>query len=257
MNSIIENDPFYYYSLIGWIIFGLIIFFILIIFNKIPTYGRYFPKKGILLNNRLGWVLMEAPTLILMPYFTFNGNNYPNEVIICFLCLYIIHYINRTLIFPFRLKFKKNKIPIHIVISAAFFNLCNTFFIGYYFGNLAKYETTWFQTPYFISGIIVFFVGMYINQQSDSILINLRKDNNDNYKIPFGGMFKYISCPNYFGEILEWLGFAILTCNMPTLAFMLWTCFNLIPRAIRHHNWYKINFKEYPKKRKAVLPHLL
>ena len=69
---------------------------------------------------------------------------------------------------------------------------------------------------------------MYINLSSDTILINLRDNNNDNYKIPYGGFFKYVSCPNYFGEILEWLGFAILTWSLSGLAFMLWTCFNLI-----------------------------
>ena len=94
---------------------------------------------------------------------------------------------------------------------------------------------------------------MYINLSSDTILINLRDNNNDNYKIPYGGFFKYVSCPNYFGEILEWLGFAILTWSLSGLAFMLWTCFNLIPRAIRHHNWYNENFEKYPKNRKAVL----
>ena len=98
---------------------------------------------------------------------------------------------------------------------------------------------------------------MYINQSSDTILINLRDNNNDNYKIPYGGFFKYVSCPNYFGEILEWLGFAILTWSFSGLAFMLWTCFNLIPRAIRHHKWYKKKFKEYPKNRKSIIPFLV
>ena len=51
---------------------------------------------------------------------------------------------------------------------------------------------------------------MYINFKSDTILINLRKNNNDNYKIPFGGLFRYISCPNYFGEILLWIGITII-----------------------------------------------
>jgi len=257
MNSIIENNPIYYYSLISWIVFGLIIFLILIKFNNIPTYGRHLPKRGILLNNRLGWILMEIPTLVLMPYFTFNGINYPNTVILCFFSIYMIHYINRTLIFPFRISSKKKKIPIYIVISAALFNLCNTFFIGYYFGNIAEYKITWLQTPYFIFGIIIFSIGMYINLKSDTILINLRKNNNDDYKIPFGGLFRYISCPNYFGEILEWLGFAILTWSLSTLAFMLWTCFNLIPRAIKHHNWYKQRFSDYPDKRKVIFPKIL
>ena len=132
MFSYFENNPIYYYGLSLWILFGVVICLILIKFNTIQTYGRYFPKKGILINNRLGWVLMEIPTLILMPYFTFNGINNPNSVVIVFLSLYMIHYINRTLIFPFRIKFKRKKISILIVLSAALFNLVNTFFIGYY-----------------------------------------------------------------------------------------------------------------------------
>ena len=99
MISYFENNPIYYYGLSLWILFGIVICLILLKFNTIPTYGRYFPKKGILINNRLGWILMEIPTLILMPYFTFNGINNPNTVVIIFLSLYIIHYINRTLIF--------------------------------------------------------------------------------------------------------------------------------------------------------------
>ena len=37
----------------------------------------------------------------------------------------------------------------------------------------------------------------------------------------------------------------------------LWTGFNLIPRALNHHEWYKENFKNYPKNRKAVIPFII
>jgi len=215
------------------------------------------PKKGILLNNRLGWLLMEIPTLILMPYFIYSGTNTINTVIFCFLALYMAHYFNRTIIFPLRLKLKKNKIPLHIVFSAAFFNIINTFFLGYYFGNIKVYHESWFSSPFFIIGIIIFFTGMFINIHSDNILINLRKNHNEEYKVPYGGLFKYISCPNHFGEIIEWLGFAILTWSFAGFSFFIWTACNLIPRSIKHHNWYISNFKNYPKERKAALPFLI
>ena len=48
---------------------------------------------------------------------------------------------------------------------------------------------------------------MFINIKSDNILINLRLNNNEEYSIPRGGLFKYISCPNHFGEIIEWFWF--------------------------------------------------
>ena len=52
---------------------------------------------------------------------------------------------------------------------------------------------------------------MYINITSDNILMNNRNtnskfDSNTNtkshYSIPYGGMFHYVSCANYFGEII-------------------------------------------------------
>ena len=58
-------------------------------------------------------------------------------------------------------------------------------------------------------------------------------------------------------KIVEWIGFAIIIFNLGTLSFALWTAFNLIPRALNHHNWYINSFDEYPDKRKAVIPFIL
>ena len=70
-------------------------------------------------------------------------------------------------------------------------------------------------------------------------------------------MFERVSCPNYFGEILEWLGWAIATWSPAGLAFFVWTVANLTPRAIAHHKWYKDEFENYPDERKALIPFLV
>ena len=116
-------------------------------------------------------------------------------------------------------------------------------------------EKSIFDINVFI-GLIVFIIGMSINISSDNKLISLRK-NSGGYKIPKGGVFNFISCPNYFGEIIEWIGFSIIALSLPALSFTLWTCFNLIPRALNHHEWYKESFNNYPVKRKAVIPFVL
>ncbi|HSA16026.1 MAG TPA: hypothetical protein P5346_14880 [Spirochaetota bacterium] len=36
--------------------------------------------------------------------------------------------------------------------------------------------------------------------------------------------------------------------------FVLWTIFNLAPRARSNHKWYRDNFPDYPKERKALVP---
>ncbi|KAA3621560.1 MAG: DUF1295 domain-containing protein, partial [Bacteroidetes bacterium] len=131
----------------------------------------------------------------------------------------------------------------------------NGFSNGYYLGTLSEpYPVSWFWDVRFIVGILVFVAGAYINFSSDNILLALRKPGEKDYKIPYGGLFKYVSCPNLFGEILEWFGFAIMCWNLPALAFAVWTATNLIPRALSHHRWYLANFDNYPVSRKAVIP---
>ena len=107
-------------------------------------------------------------------------------------------------------------------------------------------------------GIVMFFTGMGINIYSDSTLLNLRgkpvNGRRQGYKIPRGGVFEYVSCANYFGEILEWSGFALASGTVAGAAFALFTFCNIGPRAYNHHKWYLSKFEDYPKSRKAVIP---
>lgn len=144
--------------------------------------------------------------------------------------------------------------PLIIMLSAVFFNIVNGFSLGYFFVHFADYTNNWFTDGRFIAGIILFFTGLYINWRADNRLIHLRKPDETDYKIPRGWLFEKVSCPNLFGELIEWLGFAILCWNLPALTFFIWTAANLIPRALSHHKWYKEKFTDYPKSRKAILP---
>ena len=104
---------------------------------------------------------------------------------------------------------------------------------------------------------IIFILGMFINIRSDNILLNLRDGEESDYKIPNGFLFNKISCPNYLGEIIEWLGWAIMTWSFAGLVFFFWSIANLIPRAYSNHKWYKKQFSNYPAERKAIVPYLL
>jgi protein-S-isoprenylcysteine O-methyltransferase Ste14 len=233
-----------------WIIIGLIIFPINLIY-KAP-YGRHTSKKwGISIDNKLGWIIMELPALIVCPaiYFYFKIDF---DISIMFIYLWIIHYFNRTIIFPFRIKTKGKKMPLAIVLSAFFFNIVNGLINGYFLSTIKLNSVSIFL----ITGFLLFVLGLYINISSDNKLIKLRKIKKG-YFVPKGGLFKYISCPNFFGEILEWFGFALMTFNIGSLSFFIWTCCNLIPRSLAHHTWYKNKFNGYPKERKAILPFLI
>ncbi|MDB9787708.1 DUF1295 domain-containing protein [Flavobacteriaceae bacterium] len=234
-----------------WIIIALIIFPINLIY-KAP-YGKHSTKKwGKTIDNKTGWILMEFPALITCPLIYYIVVE-EISLSIGFIFIWITHYFNRTIIYPLKIKTKGKKIPIAIVASAFFFNVINGILNGYFIATI-PFESISFTC--ILIGFIVFIFGLYINISSDNTLIKLRT-NQKGYVIPKGGLFNYVSCPNFFGEIIEWLGFAIMTLNLGSISFLIWTICNLIPRSKAHHNWYKENFEKYPSKRKAVIPYLL
>lgn len=243
----------YYLLLYTWIGVAVIIFFLLL---KITApYGRHASDKwGPQISNNIGWLLMELPVLIVLWLTLLPAINNIVTVSWVMIGLFCFHYVHRSLFFPFRLHTKGKKMPLIIVVSGILFNIVNGYSLGYYFANLANYTNDWFTGPGFIAGTILFFAGMYINWKADNMLIHLRKPGETGYKIPSGWLFEKISCPNLFGELLEWLGFAILCWNLPALTFFIWTAANLVPRAISHHKWYRQQFADYPVERKAILP---
>ena len=239
-----------------WISIAVCIFFLLL---KIAApYGRHASAKwGPQVDNHYGWLMMELPALAVMIFFFIKNFSEVNMVIELMTGLFCLHYFNRSFIFPFRLHTKGKKMPLVIMVSGIFFNLANTFLLGYYFTNFAHYGSEWLMDPRFIAGIILFFGGAWVNWKADNMLIHLRRPGETGYKIPKGWLFEFISCPNMLGELIEWAGFAILCWNMPALAFFIWSAANLVPRAMAHHSWYKNKFENYPAGRKAILPYLL
>jgi len=226
--------------------------FILLQFVTAP-YGRHVKKGwGPEISNKLGWVIMEAPSFFIILYFYLSSNQSNYASVISF--LWLAHYLNRTFIYPFRIRTKGKKMPLIIVGSAIFFNCMNAGLNGYFLANLESYEIDSFYHWNFIFGLLLFISGFIMNQKSDHILIHLRKPGETNYKIPTGFLFKYVSCPNLFGELIQWTGFVIIAWNLPALSFLVWTGANLIPRALGHHKWYKTHFAEYPKNRKIMIP---
>eukprot|EP00128_Syssomonas_multiformis_P014123 Colp12_sorted_trinity150504_noHs@29642 len=225
---------------------------------RTAPYGRYQEEGwGIKINGKLAWIVQEAPAFCIPLFLTlrFVGDlPLANRLL---LGIFMLHYFHRTFIFPLRIRGGKPT-PFMVFFMAYAFCVLNGYMQGRYLTEYARYPEDWIQGPRFILGLAVFFTGMAINIHSDSVLINLRKPGETGYKIPKGGMFEYVSGANFFGEIVEWTGFAIASWNVCSFAFALFTACNIAPRAYQHHKWYLGKFKEeYPKARKAVFPFLL
>ena len=152
--------------------------------------------------------------------------------------------------------------PLSVILMGVTFNTLNAYMIGgwlFYVSPVDYYGgVSWLMSPMFIVGCVIFFVGMAINWHSDYIIRHLRKPGATGHYIPRGGMFRYVTSANYFGEFLEWCGFALLTFSAAGAVFALWTFANLAPRARKLHQRYEREFGDDYKRlnRKYILPYI-
>lgn len=238
-------------AVLVWAVIGVITF--LYLFKQTAPYGRHKTSGwGVEIPNRLGWVLMEGLSPIFISCWFWLGDSEKSLLNITLYSLYTLHYLYRGWIFPFMTRTKGKTMPITITFSAIIFNLINTFFIGYQLGFMGgRTEITMFEL---VLGGLLFVTGFVIHFTSDQILINLRQPGETDYKIPNGFLYKYVSSPNYLGELIEWTGYAILLGSISGWLFVFWTAVNLVPRAVSNYKWYKQKFADYPTDRKVIFP---
>jgi steroid 5-alpha reductase family enzyme len=245
---------FYYGLVVVWLIIAAAVFLILLFVNA--PYGRYTRRGwGPTIDNALGWVIMESHSAILFALLFFISERKGNPVAVVFCVMWLTHYVYRSFVFPFLIRTPGKRMPVIIMMSAVLFNVGNSYLNGRWLFTLGPaHDASWLADPRFVLGLALFVIGFAIHARSDRILRNLRGPDQTGYKIPEGGLFRWVSSPNYFGELLEWTGWAIATWSIPGIAFLAWTAANLIPRARSNHRWYRSKFPDYPRERRALIP---
>eukprot|EP01061_Rhynchopus_euleeides_P013697 TRINITY_DN2380_c1_g1_i3.p1 TRINITY_DN2380_c1_g1~~TRINITY_DN2380_c1_g1_i3.p1 ORF type:complete len:277 (+),score=99.31 TRINITY_DN2380_c1_g1_i3:72-833(+) len=242
------------YTLCGFMLFA----FVLLHGLKITApYGRFTPAGTLAINSSLAWFLQELPSLLVASlcwYWCDTALPVANLVLISF---FIGHYINRTLVFPLLIRGGKGT-GLPTFFAAVFFTAVNGYIMGRSVTHFDIHSDDHHTTPQFIGGALLFAAGVAINLHSDHILRNLRRPGEVGYKIPYGGAFEFVTAANYFGEMLEWIGFAIAAdLSIVPVIFAINTICNLLPRALQYHQWYQEKFEDYPKHRCALIPFIL
>jgi len=266
-----NNNSFHESVSNGMILMSIVTFAVLYSGMADAPYGKHSDSgklnwiMGISFPARISWMIYESPNLLWSVYAFTNRNReifqIPNAIL---LSLFILHYINRTLIYPLRMSPKSKPFPLYVATCAFIFCSFNGYLQSHGLCQIQSYPKDYIWSFRFLFGVTLFYVGMMINSQSDTILRNLRSsskgekdDESSRYKIPYGGVFTYVSSPHYLGELLEWLGYSIAVKNWFGYAFFFYTAANLIPRAVVTHRWYHTKFPDtYPKDRRGVIPFL-
>ena len=231
--------------------------FVSVIFVVAP-YGRYERAGwGWRVQKKNGWILMEFPAVALFFVLFFIGEKRLELIPLLFLGIWQIYYVHRAFIFPYRMRFSSCMIPLVVPLLGIAFNTLNAYINARWLTHFGDYGPEWLYDPRFLLGSALFVAGWLGNLESDNKLRSLRQPGDTSYKIPKGGLYRWISAPNYGCEILMWVGWAIATWSTAGLAFALYSIANLAPRALSHHSWYRKSFDEYPTERKALIPYIL
>ncbi len=237
-------EDIYNWFLIGMTAVAVVVFVALYFVDA--GYGMFYNKKwGPSVPNKVGWVLMEAPVFFAMLILWLLSDRTCCITCIVFLLLFETHYFQRTFVFPFLMR-GKSRMPFAIVLMGVVFNLLNACMQGgwiFFFSPEGMYTPQWLGTPQFIIGTVIFLAGMGINMHSDRVIRNLRQPGDTRHYFPTKGMYRYVTSANYFGEFVEWCGFAVLTWSWAGVVFAVWTFANLGPRAARIHKRY---LQEFP-----------
>lgn len=228
--------------------------------RNMSPYGRHLTEAATMktLPSSIAWPLFECPQVFSFALTFWLTATEHSTVAITLFALWQAHYLHRGILYPLRRNDKDKRFPVLNVVMGFFFNLINGYVNGYAVSHAEHLmSNSWFASPWFVLGLIVALGGWLINFQADTILINLRSDGSTGYKIPYGGFFRYVSSANYFGEILLWCGWAMMSFTMAGAVFVLFSLSNLYPRAIASHRWYLEKFPDYPRERKAIFPFLV
>lgn len=260
------GNTFYDTLLLLGFVFAILI--LVASFFGTAQYGGKFggaKRKGIKLGSKSGWILMEIPGLIVFPLVFFAGSNAMNPVPLLLLGIWLFHYTNRALVNPMLMRVQpgsESSFDISVVLAGWLTLALHGYFNAAYISEYGDFYTLeWLTDPRFIVGLVVYAAGFTLNVHSDSVLRNLRSPNptpdEPRYKIPYGGGFRWVSCPQYLGEITAFVGFAIMTWNLGAAFVVAITVANLVPRAITTHKWFQTKFDDYPADRKTVIPYIL
>jgi protein-S-isoprenylcysteine O-methyltransferase Ste14 len=220
-------------------------------------YGRHGRGGwGPTVSARVGWLIMESPAAVLFAVVYARGAHRGELVVLLLLAMWQAHYVYRAFAYPLLMR-DGRRMPVAVMLMAIAFNTLNAFINARWVSQLGDYPTRWLADPRFLLGVSLFGFGLAVNISSDRTLRRLRAPGETGYRIPRGGAYRWVSCPNYLGEIVEWTGWALATWSPAGLAFALYTTANLAPRALDNHRWYLDQFPDYPTRRRALIPYLL
>lgn len=218
--------------------------------------------KTVFLIEYLGPLLLYPlfymqPTLIYGDAVLTECSPWVKEVQLSACIAWCFHYAKRELETLFVHRFSHATMP-----------LSNLFKNSMYYWGFAAYVAFFVNHPLYTApppdlvytGMCLFYFMEIGNLSAHVTLRMLRPAGTKVRRIPRGGLFEYVSCPNYTYEIMAWFGFSLMTRTVAGILFMLAGATQMFIWAKGKHSRYRREFDGkdgrplYPPSRKRIIP---
>ena len=212
-------------------------------------YSKFRRGKGI--SMRMGTLIFDGiPVLFAVGYaITLAATATPIQWIMTI--LFVLHFGKRCFEAVFVHKYS-GTIDVFSVLQIAGF-----YCLAVWLGLFTTAGVT--QAPDMITGIglATFAAGTVINAYHHVLLANLRARGSNEYVIPRGGLFGFIVCPHYLGELLAWLGIALVSRQLAMYIWFFGETAYLLIRSRNTLKWYRARFPQMAGRVRGLLPGLV
>jgi very-long-chain enoyl-CoA reductase len=221
--------------------------------------GPQIAWRTVFIIEYLGPLLI--PALFLFPlrpllYFNFDKVPAPSDTQLLVCALLSVHFLKREFETIFVHRFSSATMPArNIVKNSAHYWVLAGFNIAYWvFRPDATAATSNPNKALVYAGLAIFVFGELANLNAHYILRGLRRPGTTDRGIPSGFGFSLVTCPNYFFEILAWLGvFLVSQLNWSVLFFTFVGGAQMWSWAWKKEKRYRKEFGDKYKKKRAVI----
>ena len=196
-------------------------------------YSKFGTGDGV--NSRAGLALAYATPIFVYIALWIEGGAPQTPYHLLVLAPFLFHFVRRILEILFVNSYSRPT------------PLCALVTIALLYGGVAT-SCAFFQvhtlgqptcSPIFILGMLVFAFGEALNAYHHWLLARLRPPGVRTYGVPRGGLFGWVASPHYLGEILSFVGYAMMSDLLPVWGNALVVSASLASRANTTLKWYQ------------------
>ncbi|KAJ2783664.1 3-oxo-5a-steroid 4- dehydrogenase [Coemansia javaensis] len=222
------------------------------------------------LGPQIGWqtvFYIEYAGPIVLHYLVYNlqnlfyGQTFEHSLVQqCAYFMVMGHFIKRELETAFVHRFSHGTMPLFNVFkNSGHYHILSGLNLAYWVYSPDTAQGTARAAELGRPLLLAVFVGVFLfaelsNLSTHITLRNLRPPGSRVRRIPRGYGFGLVSVPNYTFEILAWAAFTAVTRSLAAVLFLAVASAQMYVWAAKKHAQYRLEFPDYPKSRKALIP---